>query len=53
MSSALHILHLEDDPRDTELMVATLRDNGIECEVVHGDSRDRSSLPTLLDERLT
>ncbi|HET9467307.1 MAG TPA: response regulator [Vicinamibacterales bacterium] len=40
MSDELRILHLEDDPRDTELMIASLRDAGIKCEVVRVDSRD-------------
>ena len=41
MATALHILHLEDDPRDTELLVATLRGDGIECEVTRVETRDR------------
>ena len=40
MSDELRILHLEDDPRDTELMVASLRDAGITCDVVRVDSRE-------------
>jgi PAS domain S-box-containing protein len=31
---------LEDDPRDTELMEAALRSDGIDCEVVRVDTRD-------------
>jgi PAS domain S-box-containing protein len=41
MAETLHILHLEDDPRDTELMVASLRDAGIDCEVVRVDTREQ------------
>jgi PAS domain S-box-containing protein len=41
MPHELHILHLEDDPRDTELMVASLRHAGIDCEVVRVDTRDQ------------
>ena len=40
MNDELRILHLEDDPRDTELMIASLRDAGITCEVVRVDTRD-------------
>ena len=40
MSDQLHILHLEDDARDTELMVASLRDAGIRCDVVRVDTRE-------------
>ena len=35
----LRILHLEDDPRDTDLMVATLRGDGIDCDVTRVDTR--------------
>ena len=41
MASALHILHLEDDPSDTDLMIAMLRANGIDCEVVRVDTREQ------------
>ena len=40
MGRPLHILHLEDDSRDTDLMTATLRAQGIECEVMRVDTRD-------------
>src|SRR5579863_1608364 len=30
----LRILHVEDDPLDAELLVATLKDAGIKCDVV-------------------
>jgi PAS domain S-box-containing protein len=33
MSGRLRILHLEDDPRDAELVEATLAGEGIDCEV--------------------
>src|SRR5581483_5611098 len=33
MVAPLHILHLEDDPRDSELMREVLRADGIVCEV--------------------
>lgn len=33
MKQQLRILHLEDDPRDAELVEATLAGNGIDCEV--------------------
>src|SRR5918993_377151 len=41
MANELHILHLEDDPRDTELMAASLRHAGIDCQVVRVDTRDQ------------
>jgi PAS domain S-box-containing protein len=50
MAHALHILHLEDDPRDTELMVASLRAAGIDCDVVRVDTRDQF-VEKLRDER--
>ena len=40
MGHALNILHLEDNPGDTELMTATLRAQGLECEVLRVDTRD-------------
>ena len=40
MARPLRILHLEDDPRDTELMEAALRSDGIACEIVRVDTRD-------------
>jgi CheY-like chemotaxis protein len=40
MASALRILHLEDDPRDTEMMIAILRQDGIDCDVTRVDTRD-------------
>jgi PAS domain S-box-containing protein len=41
MAQALHILHLEDDPRDTDLMIAALRGAGIDCDVVRVDTREQ------------
>jgi DNA-binding NtrC family response regulator len=40
MSEDLRILHLEDDPRDTELMEASLRQAGIACDVERVDARE-------------
>jgi PAS domain S-box-containing protein len=39
MAAELCILHLEDDPHDTELMTVALRRAGIACEVVRVDTR--------------
>ena len=36
----LHILHLEDEPNDRELVAATLRDAGMMCEIVCVDTRE-------------
>ena len=41
MAHTLRILHLEDDPRDTELMVASLCHAGIDCDVVRVDTREQ------------
>ena len=41
MGHELRILHLEDDPRDTELMVAALRGAGLDCDVVRVASREQ------------
>ena len=40
MAAELCILHLEDDPHDSELMSVSLRNAGIECDVVRVDTRD-------------
>ncbi len=40
MSGVLRILHLEDDPRDAELVEATLAEEGIDCEVRVVDGRE-------------
>jgi PAS domain S-box-containing protein len=40
MEPSLHILHLEDDPRDGELVQATLESEGIECRITRVESRD-------------
>ena len=50
MAHELRILHLEDDPRDTELMVAALRGAGMSCEVVRVDTREEF-LAKLTDRR--
>jgi PAS domain S-box-containing protein len=50
MAHELRILHLEDDPRDTELMVAALRGAGMTCEVVRVDTREHF-LAELTDRR--
>lgn len=41
MNGVLRILHLEDDPVDAELVQATLDAEGIACELVQVDSRER------------
>jgi len=35
MRSTLHILYLEDDPNDVELVRSALVDGGIDCKIVH------------------
>jgi hypothetical protein len=40
MANPLRILHLEDDPRDTQLLIASLSQGGIACEVVRVDIRE-------------
>ena len=39
MTQPLRILHLEDDPRDAELILATLRDGGVACSIVQMEGR--------------
>lgn len=51
MADQLHILHLEDNPRDSELMVALLRQAGIDCQVVRVETRERF-IDTLRDRRV-
>lgn len=34
MNTSLRILHLEDSPRDAELIHSTLEDEVLDCEVV-------------------
>jgi PAS domain S-box-containing protein len=40
MGSALRILHLEDDPRDAEIIQGVLEGEGIVCQMTHVESRD-------------
>ncbi|MBI4523295.1 MAG: GAF domain-containing protein, partial [Deltaproteobacteria bacterium] len=49
MKNALRILHLEDNPRDAELVQATLERGGISCEIVRVDTR--VELLAALDQR--
>ncbi len=39
-SAVLRVLHLEDDPQDRELVVATLRHEGLSCAVVAVSTRE-------------
>ena len=39
MKSPLHILHLEDDPRDMALIQSTLKDEGIACTITCVEKR--------------
>jgi len=41
MERPLRILHLEDDPRDAELVLEMLRSGGIACQVNRVDTRDQ------------
>jgi PAS domain S-box-containing protein len=40
LQEPLHIVHLEDDPDDVLLVSAALREDGLECEIVHVSTRD-------------
>jgi len=40
MTSKLRILHLEDDPRDSELVESMLVEEGIDCELIRVGNRD-------------
>jgi signal transduction histidine kinase len=51
--ASLEILHLEGDPRNTELMRETLRSDGLDCEVVRVDTRDQFqslAVPEIIDQ---
>jgi len=41
MKSHLRILHLEDDPRDSEIVESLLVDEGIPCELIRVSTRDQ------------
>ena len=41
MNPKLRILHLEDDPRDSEIVESLLVDEGIDCELVRVSTRDQ------------
>jgi PAS domain S-box-containing protein len=49
MKRPLRILHLEDEPHDSELMAATLRAEGLDCEIVRVDTRE-AFIQNLRDE---
>src|SRR5580658_2430780 len=34
MSARLHLLHLEDNPQDAELVQSMLEQNGVDCDIV-------------------
>jgi signal transduction histidine kinase len=40
MTPPLRILHLEDEPNDSELMASTLRTEGMDCTIVRVDNRE-------------
>ncbi len=40
MKSPLRVLHLEDDPNDVELVQSMLSAEGIDCEIVHVETRE-------------
>jgi len=40
MAQRLRILHLEDDPRDSEIMTGILRTHGVPCDIVRVDTRE-------------
>src|SRR5947207_7737968 len=41
MTDRLHILHLEDEPHDSEIMEAALRADGIDAEILRVDTREQ------------
>jgi len=41
MKSKLRILHLEDDPRDSEIVESLLADEGVACELIRVSTRDQ------------
>jgi PAS domain S-box-containing protein len=40
MNTLIHILHLEDDPMDAELVQILLREASLECQIVHAQTQD-------------
>ncbi|MFZ2633515.1 MAG: hypothetical protein WA081_20005 [Desulfosalsimonadaceae bacterium] len=40
MDASIHILHLEDDPADAELVQVKLEEAGIACRITHVQTRD-------------
>ena len=40
MEQLIHILHLEDDPVDTELVQAKLESAGLSCRITRVQTRD-------------
>ncbi len=40
MSERVRILHVEDDPRDVDLVREVLSEDGLDCKIVHVDSRE-------------
>jgi signal transduction histidine kinase len=40
MKSPLHVLHVEDDPQDSALILATLEDGGIACEMMRVQTQE-------------
>jgi len=41
MRSKLRILHLEDDPRDSEIVESLLIDEGIDCDMIRVSNREQ------------
>lgn len=41
VKQTIRILHLEDDPRDAELVLARLEAGGLACDIVRVDTRER------------
>src|SRR5208282_4064833 len=39
MKTKIRVLHLEDNPRDAELIQARLESEGLECEIVRAQDR--------------
>jgi two-component system cell cycle sensor histidine kinase/response regulator CckA len=50
MKSSLHILHLEDNPRDAELISSLLESDGLDCAIRHVKTKEEFESAIVTDE---
>jgi len=51
MNQPLHILHLEDDPADAELIASALESGGLSCKTARVETREEFTAATLVADR--